>query len=325
MSRVLIVGAGLTGGVCACLLRRDLADKVQIVVWDKSRGTGGRMSTSRSPADPSCIADLGAQYITATPHYAKQHKSFYEELLKRGLLKPLAAPVEGMLLREEGLKNYVTPLGVSSIVKHYLRESAGAEVVFQRHVTHLYHRGPGWEVHGKGGVQEQFDVVVLTMPVPQILQLQGDVAQCLGRCTPTPPVEGCCSGPWGPLQRPELSGNNKEYMGVGDLLQLCDLGSQRSFQNKTAPTSHDKDTTTTRLINMCVGAEIMSLCIFCYRWCCINACLNIVHYLKKKKKQRMVWHTHMAHILPISFLFLLFLFLLFFKPLVRLRHLFIFE
>lgn len=40
MSRVLIVGAGLTGSLCACLLRREMQNKVQIVVWDKARGSG---------------------------------------------------------------------------------------------------------------------------------------------------------------------------------------------------------------------------------------------------------------------------------------------
>ena len=49
--------------------------------------------------------------------------SFYEELLAHGVLKPLESSVEGMVTREEGLKNYVTPEGVSSIVKHFLKQS----------------------------------------------------------------------------------------------------------------------------------------------------------------------------------------------------------
>ncbi|XP_007251213.3 renalase isoform X1 [Astyanax mexicanus] len=179
MSRVLIVGAGLTGSLCACLLRRELADRVQIVVWEKSRGAGGRMSTSRSPSNMSCTADLGAQYITSTPYYSKIHKSFYEELLQHDILKPLEATMEGMMLKDEASINYVTPSGMSSIVKHYLRESAGAEVFFGHHVTHVSRRGSGWEVCRKEGVPEQFDVVVLTMPVPQILQLQGDIGSLL--------------------------------------------------------------------------------------------------------------------------------------------------
>ncbi|CAB1311899.1 unnamed protein product [Coregonus sp. 'balchen'] len=176
MSRVLIVGAGLTGSLCACLLRREMPNKV-VVVWDKSRGAGGRMSTSRSPSDASCIVDLGAQYITATPYYAQMHHNFYEELLAHGVLKPLVSSVEGEVMKEGGQKNYVSPTGVSSIVKHFLKQS-GAEVFFDHHVTHIYQKGASWEVCRKGGAPEQFDAVVLTMPVPQILQLQGDVGSC---------------------------------------------------------------------------------------------------------------------------------------------------
>lgn len=40
MSRVLVVGAGLTGSLCAYLLRREMPSKVHIVVWDKARGPG---------------------------------------------------------------------------------------------------------------------------------------------------------------------------------------------------------------------------------------------------------------------------------------------
>lgn len=40
MARVLVVGAGLTGSLCAYLLRREMPSKVHIVVWDKARGPG---------------------------------------------------------------------------------------------------------------------------------------------------------------------------------------------------------------------------------------------------------------------------------------------
>ncbi len=55
--------------------------------------------------------------------------SFYEELLAQDILKPLIAPVEAMMLKEDEIVNYVTPHGVSSIVKHYLKES-GRSFVF---------------------------------------------------------------------------------------------------------------------------------------------------------------------------------------------------
>lgn len=55
---------------------------------------------------------------------------------------------------------------------------AGAEVLFSHQVTHIYRRGLCWEVHRKEGSPEHFDVVVLTMPIPQILQLKGDIGSC---------------------------------------------------------------------------------------------------------------------------------------------------
>lgn len=68
-----------------------------------------------------------------------------------------------------------------------IRTQAGAEVFFERHVTHVYRRGACWEVCRKDGEPEHFDAVVLTMPVPQILQLKGDVGSCEYKtmCPPT--------------------------------------------------------------------------------------------------------------------------------------------
>lgn len=177
MSRVLIVGAGLTGSLCACLLRRELQNKVSIAVWDKARGAGGRMTTSRPPDSSSHSADLGAQYITATSDYAQSHHSVYSELFSSGVLKPLDSLIEG-LKQTDGSQDYMTPLGMCSIVKHFLSES-GADLFFEHHVTSLYRRGASWEVQRTSGGSETFDVVVLTMPVPQILKLQGDLQDIL--------------------------------------------------------------------------------------------------------------------------------------------------
>lgn len=75
--RLLIVGAGLTGSVTASLLRRKFPkDVLNITVWEKSRGAGGRMTTNRNPSDSRCTADLGAQYVSATPAYARSHERY---------------------------------------------------------------------------------------------------------------------------------------------------------------------------------------------------------------------------------------------------------
>ncbi|XP_030131594.4 renalase isoform X3 [Taeniopygia guttata] len=168
MARVLVVGAGLTGAAGAALLRG--APRGRVSVWDKARGAGGRMSTTRADRGS---ADLGAQFVTCEPEMAGPRLSFYEELVTQGILKPLTAPVEGMVVRD-GSRNYVAPQGISSVVKYFLQQS-GADVSYEQHVTHISLRDGRWEVSRKAGPPEQFDVVILTMPVPQILQLQGDI------------------------------------------------------------------------------------------------------------------------------------------------------
>nr|XP_033796117.1 renalase isoform X2 [Geotrypetes seraphini] len=177
MSRVLIVGAGLTGSVCAYLLRLEAARSLQLVVWDKAKGAGGRMATTRSPSNPSVTVDLGFQFITASPDYAVKHQRFYDELLKHHICLPLNALVEGMIVKE-GNHSYVTPCGVSAVVKHYLKQS-GAEIFYEHHVTEINLRDAKWEVCRKSGSSEWFDVVVLTMPTPQILELQGDIGKLI--------------------------------------------------------------------------------------------------------------------------------------------------
>ncbi|XP_067155588.1 renalase isoform X3 [Apteryx mantelli] len=172
MARVLVVGAGLTGSACAARLRGMAPGRLE--VWDKARGAGGRMSTSRSARDAACTADLGAQYLTLETGRAGPRRSFYEELLSHGILEPLTAPIEGMVVKE-GSHNYMAPQGTSSVVEYYLKQSAGADVFYEHHITQISLRDGKWEVSRKMGSPEQFDIVILTMPVPQILQLQGDI------------------------------------------------------------------------------------------------------------------------------------------------------
>lgn len=135
------------------------------------------MSTRRV-AD--CVgADIGAQYITATEFYRKKHHSLYEELISAGVLVPMTCSVEG-LQQKDNSHNFISPNGTGHIVKHFLQQSE-AEVQLQRHVTRVSRRSACWEVEFSEGQSEAFDAVVLTMPVPQILQLQGDINNCLSQ------------------------------------------------------------------------------------------------------------------------------------------------
>ncbi|KPQ01503.1 FAD-dependent oxidoreductase [Marinobacter sp. HL-58] len=57
--RIAIVGSGLAGLTAALLLQRN---NLEVTVFEKSRGPGGRMAAKRVPGGS---ADIGAQYFTA--------------------------------------------------------------------------------------------------------------------------------------------------------------------------------------------------------------------------------------------------------------------
>ena len=59
VSKVAVIGAGISGLVCARLL---VEHGMEVTVFEKSRGIGGRMSTRRSPE--GYHFDHGAQYFT---------------------------------------------------------------------------------------------------------------------------------------------------------------------------------------------------------------------------------------------------------------------
>ncbi|XP_077867677.1 renalase-like [Saccoglossus kowalevskii] len=184
VTRILIVGAGLTGAVTASILRRELREQVKIVVLDKSREAGGRMSTSRCPEDVRCTADLGAQYITQTSIYAKQHASFYEELLSNHIIEPFVGMIEGEKPSEDDKRNYITPDGSNTVVKYFLNQADG-QVTYNKTVCKVDVQ----EENGKSCLHATtenenekmglFDIVVITVPVPQAIKIGGIVQQGL--------------------------------------------------------------------------------------------------------------------------------------------------
>lgn len=174
MEKVTVIGAGMSGAVTAALIRKHLPDSLSISVLDKGRGAGGRMSTSRGPVDCDCSVDLGAQYISATPQYYSQHQEYYSELEKLGLLRPLTGLIEGDDRHSADSKHFSTPAGVSSLVKHFLKKS-GATVEYNKQIVNCDLEDGRWVIKSADGTTFTSDGLILTMPVPQILNLNGTI------------------------------------------------------------------------------------------------------------------------------------------------------
>ncbi|XP_071828738.1 renalase-like isoform X2 [Apostichopus japonicus] len=151
----------------------------------------GRMSTSRDPENSECTADLGAQYLTVTPDYAQDHESYYAELISVGLTQELSGGIEGIKSSRypANTKHYVTPQGISSIVKHFLMKS-DSNVLFNHSLTSIELQGQGSDAklhtkHDEDGIESihpappYYDAVILTIPTPQVIKIQGLVAETL--------------------------------------------------------------------------------------------------------------------------------------------------
>jgi renalase len=200
---LLIIGAGLTGSLTANLLTRAPTAAstvssslkppglgISVSVWDKARGAGGRMTTHRHPTESSLHVDMGAQYISRFQpssrgaEYDKMKEELYDELLASQVLMPFSGTIEGERkdLTKAVVGNYVAPQGINSVVKHFLSNSK-AQVNFQNQLAAVdldRSTQPSKVVcTATDGAAIKCDTLVLTMPVPQILSLGGNLVESI--------------------------------------------------------------------------------------------------------------------------------------------------
>lgn len=172
--RVAVIGAGPAGAICA----RTLADHgLDVVVFDKGRGAGGRLSTRR--AGPRRF-DHGAQYFTVRDRYLARRVAAWE---RAGVI----ARWRGTLGRigEDGAfhaddreqARYVGVPGMSGVVKHLLNDiGLSGNVRFSERVEALAQVAGRWrllDADGQALDADDFDEVVVAVPAPQAAPLLG--------------------------------------------------------------------------------------------------------------------------------------------------------
>eukprot|EP00041_Stephanoeca_diplocostata_P010500 m.166837 g.166837 ORF g.166837 m.166837 type:complete len:388 (+) comp18173_c0_seq1:249-1412(+) len=185
--KLLIVGAGLTGSVLANILKTQLRNtkgqQLLVEVWDKASRPGGRAYTSRVGLAAQC--DIGLQYLSTDP--TNLHR-YYPELLDAKVITEMSGKVAGNNsgYMDPSKKHFAVVNGASSLSDYFL---SGSNVVYKRQVTSLNSTvatadAPSngcWNVTASDGTEQQFDGVVLTCPVPQILSLGGDVESTIAK------------------------------------------------------------------------------------------------------------------------------------------------
>jgi hypothetical protein len=153
MTRVAVVGAGLSGAACAAALRQH---GVTVDVLDRGRAPGGRMA---SPLLHGRRVDVGAAYFTAKePDFVPVVEGWLAEGLARewtDTFDVFSADGHGTT---SGPMRYATPRGLRSLVRASLSDDARVDTAV-------------------GDLEElDHDAVVLAMPDPQAARLALDAA-----------------------------------------------------------------------------------------------------------------------------------------------------
>ncbi|MEQ9110271.1 MAG: FAD-dependent oxidoreductase [Rhodospirillaceae bacterium] len=183
--KIAIIGAGVAGLSCAQVLTQH---GYRPIVFEKSRGTGGRMATRR--ISDGLTFDHGAQFVTAR---TAAFRAVLEKAHATGTLVPWVPTV---LDDRPGVKApppsaerpwYVGTPGMNALAKALAGKLA---VQFSTRVMALERGTNGWRLQTSFDPKgELFDYVVCTVPAPQaraMLHRDSQTAQQLKHVTMAP-------------------------------------------------------------------------------------------------------------------------------------------
>ncbi len=157
-SDILIIGAGISGLICATELQKA-GRNVRLV--DKGRGVGGRMATRRMGGGR---IDHGAQFFTVRDD---RFRPYVQDWLVKGVVREWyrSAHVDR---REEDQIRYCGVTGMSAAAKQL---ASNLDVVCSERIETLTREKQCWIATSESGNQFEAAELVITAPIPQALQL----------------------------------------------------------------------------------------------------------------------------------------------------------
>ena len=181
--RVAIVGAGISGLTCARRLREG---GLEVVIFEKSRGLGGRIASRRVG---ETVVDHGTPDLPGDC-VAESSAVLASEAV--GMDRPSGRLTTGGFQSESTRASLAFPLGLTRLAKVM---AEGLDIRFGVRVAALRGTAGGFEVGDEqGNTHGSFDAVVVTAPAPQAADLLdrspdcGDRAAALRRVTYAPCV-----------------------------------------------------------------------------------------------------------------------------------------
>lgn len=155
LEKVLVVGAGLSGSIAAQTLHSAGLD---VTVFDKARGAGGRLSTKRTPV---------GRFNFGAPDFRIKSELFGEQVIRWCS--------EGLLTHTEDQKGirYRAPEAMNTLVKRVQRD---LEIQYQTRVLGISFQEGVWRVETDRLGPTECTHLVLAIPAPQALELIPEVS-----------------------------------------------------------------------------------------------------------------------------------------------------
>ncbi|WP_019505353.1 NAD(P)/FAD-dependent oxidoreductase [Pleurocapsa sp. PCC 7319] len=158
-SACIIIGGGISGLIIATLLQRR---GMKVTVLDKGRGIGGRLATRRInySEDIEGVFDYGAQYFSVKQ---PEFQVWVDDWLKQGVIREWCRGFG----KVDGKSRYCGVKGTRSIAKYLAQD---LEVHTSTRVVKLNYETQ-WLIETEENQQFRGDILVMTPPVPQSLDL----------------------------------------------------------------------------------------------------------------------------------------------------------
>ena len=155
-SDVLIIGAGISGLLCATELQRS---GLNVRIVEKGRGFGGRMSTRRMAGGR---LDHGAQFFTVRD---KRFQAYVDGWLGAGIIREWFrhSPHDS---NPNGYPRYCGVKGMTDVPKHL---AASLQVERSEQINELSRETDAWVARSESGALYRADYLVVTAPAPLYL------------------------------------------------------------------------------------------------------------------------------------------------------------
>ena len=160
---VAILGAGVSGAVCASLL----SERCDVTVFEKARGPGGRLSSRRIPSGSSCPLGAVAAGVSAKPLL---HKLSYQAISTAPRASYIWSNPNSLSV---GCHTISLPFPPQTICQELL---CGINCYYETPIVSVFLDNHGWVLHSQTQSFGPYDWLISSLPAPQAVNLMPD--QC---------------------------------------------------------------------------------------------------------------------------------------------------